>query len=300
MGHPKIVGELKQQLLEMYLTGLYQPKEVAEKFGLCRDSVYNFLKRNGIKHIHKRLHRPRLYSLDETYFDNIDTEEKAYFLGWLASDGWVSKDKSDIELTVQIEDIDILNKFSDELKTNRPVHIIRKNLKNPKLKDCARLSIASRHLAEKIVQLGIKNKKSLILEFPTKSQIPNFLLRHYVRGYFDGDGHIGGRRGANRCQVIASISLTQMFGNTLSEIIYNNFEIQSTVKPVKNKNCWSFEINKTIHAIRFLNWIYEDSKINLSRKFKIYSEMLFKILGCELINNEDLIIKNITTDSYQC
>ena len=52
------------------------------------------------------------------------------------------------------------------------------------------LSITSNSLASALINLGATPRKSLTLKFPTFTQVPEKLMQHFIRGYFDGDGSV--------------------------------------------------------------------------------------------------------------
>ena len=58
-------------------------------------------------------------TFDEHSFDVIDTEEKAYWLGFLYADGNVSNTKNEVGITLQSSDIKHLYKFKTFLKSSK-------------------------------------------------------------------------------------------------------------------------------------------------------------------------------------
>lgn len=85
------------------------------------------------------------------------------------------------------KDLNILQKFQECLKTNRPLQFIELNKKNKNWSNQYRISIHSEKICNDLFNLNCINKKSLELKFP-KGKIPPELLRHFIRGYIDGDG----------------------------------------------------------------------------------------------------------------
>lgn len=122
-----------------------------------------------------------MHKFNHNYFKFINTEEKAYILGFLYADGYNS-DKQVI--IVQLEqDVDILEKINRALNADN--QIIRDVQKvNNKIK--CRLCYSSVEMCTDLANLGCFRNKSLTCTFPTF--LDKSLIRHFIRGYFDGDG----------------------------------------------------------------------------------------------------------------
>lgn len=124
------------------------------------------------------------YTLDDSYFEKIDTERKAYWLGFLYADGCVVYNKINkaVILMLHIDDKYIIEEFNSDLKSDRNIVITSTGY--------ARLAIGNKKLAQDLINLGCVPRKSLILKFPTEDIVPTELINHFIRGYMDGDGCI--------------------------------------------------------------------------------------------------------------
>lgn len=67
-----------------------------------------------------------------------------------------------------------------------------------------RISIYSKELSDDLTKLGCFQNKSLELKFPTNKQVPDKLIHHFMRGYFDGDGSICFGQGQLRFSIIGT------------------------------------------------------------------------------------------------
>ena len=127
----------------------------------------------------------RTKELDEYFFENINNEKTAYFLGLMYSDGNVLKNKiwnsSLISLTQNVKNKELVYEFQKALKTNRKITFNKKY-------NAYTLSVNSNILFEDLEKWGVVPNKSLTLKFPTF--ISDDLMPHFIRGYFDGDGSI--------------------------------------------------------------------------------------------------------------
>lgn len=124
--------------------------------------------------------------LNEKYFDKITSKEQAYWLGFLAADGYVANDVITIQL--QLRDRDHLRKFSDAIQGNLTVREIQGiNNFNYEYHHC-RISFKSTHMFNQLKEKGIIPKKSLKLLYPQWLKVD--LQPYWILGYMDGDGSI--------------------------------------------------------------------------------------------------------------
>ena len=130
----------------------------------------------------------RKYDYDRAFFDKIDTEEKAYILGFIYADGCNVKHPTTGELAIaQAErDVDILYKIKKALKSTHPITEIKAFHNNSN--KYFLFNIYGKTLKEQLNKLGVTERKSLDLKFPTF--LDDSLMPHFIRGYFDGDGSV--------------------------------------------------------------------------------------------------------------
>lgn len=86
---------------------------IAKELGVGKKSVSHWIRKAGHKTDPKNVRNTkplRTYSLDENVFEVVDTEEKAYWLGFLYADGYVSDAKNDIEIGLAEKDAAHLEK----------------------------------------------------------------------------------------------------------------------------------------------------------------------------------------------
>ena len=196
-------------------------------------------------------------------FETIDTEEKAYWLGFLYADGSVGSKDNRIELCLAEKDLKQIEKFRDF------IGVMNKISYRPQTKSY-RYSFKSIPCKADLIKQGCVPKKSLILKFPTEEQVPKNLIRHFIRGYFDGDGWF---TNTEECFQVGIIGTEDFIKGFLDSI-----EIQ-------NKNNKIFDVHRENGAKRyvfgayqdvlnFLNWIYKDSNVYLDRKYKHYLDFI--------------------------
>lgn len=200
---------------------------------------------------------------NENIFDNIDTEEKAYWLGFIFADGNISQSKRksgrssyDFELSLAIKDINHLYKFNKFMQYNGC------NIKTDSYR--CRWIIGNKHLWETLNNYGCVPNKSLILKFPDK--LPVSFISVFIRGYFDGDGSISTKETSKTTLQISLIGTKEV----LSKICLHS-NISTNIKNPKgyNPNTWVFTLSVFKSEI-FLKYIYDNSTIYLDRKYNLW------------------------------
>jgi len=209
----------------------------------------------------------RTYKIDENVFDNIITEEQSYFLGFLTADGSNKVDQHTLEISLAERDRDIVKKFKRFLKTDKLIKYIK--TKNPNHSNQYNLTIHNKHLSEKLNSLGVVKNKSKYLK---EVKISKKFLKHFIRGYFDGDGHVSIKKD-NRFNF--NISSTLYFCKWLSKIFKKELNVNSIIRSRykdRKETSQMLYIGGENQILSVLNWMYEDCNIKSNRKYKVYKK----------------------------
>lgn len=118
----------------------------------------------------------RKYKVNENYFEDINSHEKAYILGFIYADGYNGEDT--LELAQNMEREDVLIHIKKALETDQEIKYYIPNK--------GTLNIYSKKICSDLANLGAIRNKSLVLQFPTF--LPEDLMCSFILGYFDGDG----------------------------------------------------------------------------------------------------------------
>ena len=202
---------------------------------------------------------------DYRFFDTLETEIQGYILGFLFADGCNYQQMS-IDLELQKRDIEILKLIKEKLKV--PSTISHRQSRNSVC-----LKIHSKHLASRAAEIGLIPQKSFKLKFP---DLPSHLIRHFIRGFFDGNGNLTDRSQptCNRYRYNINIISTPSFCESLASVINIFCGLNCKVFiPVPYRD----KVNKIALLIldgrenikKFLHWIYDDSTYKLQRKWKL-------------------------------
>jgi hypothetical protein len=184
-GRLKIPEEKVAAMVAAYGHGVNQ-MELSRVFGVSQPAISVIFRRNGIQ-MRSRSQAKRKYSLDEYFFDVIDSESKAYWLGFLAADGSVCDRNHSIKVGLSSKDRGHLCKFKEALGSARPIYDGYTTLSNGKTYGHCEFSVGSIHVYYSLSRLGIKSNKSFTCQ-PWLCSVD--LVRHYWRGVVDGDGCI--------------------------------------------------------------------------------------------------------------
>ena len=278
----KILKSDEPKIIELYQGGM-SANEIAEKYNVQHTLILRYLKLNNIER-RDASECHRIYEINEDFFDVINTQEKAYFLGFLYADGCNSKDGKHFGIDVETSDRDILEKFSRLIWKENPLSHIRdtirtRSIRGAKEKDyySSLLNVHSKHMCTKLTELGCVQAKSLILKFPKWLKDPE-LQRHFIRGHYDGDGgvHISDIR---KSAVTTKITSTKEFCGSVRDIIFEQTGIKfgepSLVSKEKH-NTYIIGMSGARQIESFLNWLYKDATIYLDRKYNLYLGLIEK------------------------
>jgi intein-encoded DNA endonuclease-like protein len=168
---------MDNSIIERYEKGEAFTK-IAKSINKSANYVKRILKLNNIK-IRNLSQSHEIYSYDKDYFKKIDSEEKAYILGFLYADGNVCKNV--MQICLHKKDEEILCLIKKGLKSNHKIVNDR---------GYVRFRIGNEELVKDLLNQGLHERKTFTLEFPNENILPLHLQSHFIRGYFDGDGCI--------------------------------------------------------------------------------------------------------------
>lgn len=226
----------------------------------------------------------RTYSLNEIFFDVIDTEVKAYFLGLMYADGNLEKDRPRISIGLQEEDCYLLNGFKNSLQYNGPL-IYKKRTNRPNNKRLWALQLNSQRLYEGLIRCGCTPNKSLTVRFPIETEVPTAILNHFIRGYFDGDGCIMYRVDGNRHRQNLTICVSHEFGKDMQRFLFSKLNIDLSLDIHPCSKISILRCSKSLDLYKFKDYIYSNATIFLRRKKQIFDSL-------KLFNTNNLQEKN--------
>ena len=264
-----ISKETVDKIHEFYLSRPMTLSTVCQEFGLSGPTISKILS-DVPKYPKAKLKNPQM---DEHFFQNIDTEAKAYFLGLLISDGNVFREsessssnrQASISITLDLKDEYMLNKFKESVKANTSIgHDGR---------GCGQIAVRSNIMAQDLEQYGVVPRKTLNTYLPTN--VSKDMMKHLIRGILDGDGSIQAHVNPNdTSRFLHSISFcgTHKLMEDISNYIFDELDLKQkpSVYDYKDKALSDIKVQNKNDMYRFGEWLYQDATIYLIRKKETY------------------------------
>ena len=253
--------EIDTKILELIKIGKTS-KEISNELNINSSTIFRRCRKLGchIPNYHNAL------KFDNTIFDNIDTEEKAYWLGFFYADGNVHSTINSVSFTLKGSDYNHLVKFCNFIHYQKQPRLstIKSNGKEYSI---CKISVCDKHLKQRLIELGCPPNKSLILKFPDINIFSDKnLVYHFIRGYVDGDGCLtfskNGRLGLN------IVGTKEMLEGIIS-IFPDNFR---SVRKIKRLKTNVYTIGNCGHNADIVcNKLYKDALIYLDRKYNRFA-----------------------------
>ena len=197
------------------------------------------------------------YAFDDNFLKDIDTEFKAYLLGWIGSDGGFGHDGT-IKIHIHEKDNDILEKLRDGICKDIPIAQSKDwHMRSLSICSTTMSADACRWLGLSFKKGG-SYKKSSIVQFPRLKS--DELKWAFLRGYFDGDGCIYATKYASPLSCVSSNS-----NNMLTAIRdFVNLPCHVSINQIR----WS-----AVATLIFMHKIYLNASIYLDRKYEKFQTL---------------------------
>lgn len=243
-------------------------KIIKETYKIGRTYIRNILLKNNIPRSRRLVDRQRKYTINETFFEKINHELKAYFLGLLLSDGHVNHK----QVSLSLIDLELIQKLKECLAPQVPIRILKPNNTNHNIQ--YQLNICSIKLVQTLQIHGMINNKAKRIEIPNTITDQN-LIKHFIRGYLDGDGCIFIKPKGCGVQIT---SCSKKILQQIELYFKKNNILNENRQYVKNKtgnpnNCFVFRTDNRYEVINILDHIYLSSSFCLKRKYEKYLQI---------------------------
>ena len=292
------IKDYQEEITKLYQEGK-TAKEISSLLGFkYHQPVYNYFKKMGWKRTGKT--GKRVYKVDENFFKCINTEEKAYILGFICADGHIEKDR--LNITVSIKDRNILEKIRYAMHSNHPIKEIQRT--NPYKKTnrenliLSELMIGSVELVKPLFNMGLTTNKTYTLNGDILKYTPKYLIRDFLRGYFDGDGNVFfGRRYSSGYKYNVNIC-----GN--EDFLLKSFQVyfpsnNKLYKDLYSRQCYVWKISQKDKVRDFMYYLYYNSSIFLQRKYNEFRKIMWACKTGLIAGNSHYTMQGRRTISSQ-
>jgi len=279
-------------IIDRYTNGI-SIKNIANHFGVSESPISNLLKLNNI-HIKSDVEKSLKYSCNNNFFCEIDTEEKAYWLGFIYADGYITKKTKHgnrkFGVALSIKDIEHLKKLKSSLKSNHKICVYKSVSGYSEGLEYCRLIITSIDITDALLTKGVLEEKTNVVNFPSSTQVPNDLLRHFIRGYMDGDGSITITKNKvfdiKICGTSELLNGIQSYFTDACEDV--NFRTLQKRHKDRDVNNYTLQYGGNRQVEKLLDLLYSDATVYLDRKYCRYIKLK------EANKNMDIYLQNKT------
>jgi intein-encoded DNA endonuclease-like protein len=240
-------------------------KKVAKSFGVSLRPIKRIFKENNIVLTNRR------YNVNHNYFENIDNEEKAYWLGFLFADGCVRNNKSGNQLVLKlsVKDEEHLKLFKDNIESEHKIGYHQNKTVSkkgtPSTSDCCLIRISSNKLVNDLTNQGCTPRKTFTINKPI---IDEKFYKDFIRGFYDGDGNFFYSE-KTKASVVTIVCASEKFREFLIEVIS---KIPNIGKIHEKKEKYNIKIVNIVGIVSFLDYVYKESNIHLKRKKEYYEK----------------------------
>lgn len=260
-GYSELTEEDKDRIVQLFDEHV-TVNNIAKRMPCTQRAVPQVLKERNI--ITRRKNR---YTLNEHYFDTIETEHQAYWLGLIMADGCITTTNY-FALALSAPDQYLIYDLAHDLEYTGTVYV-------PKTRDnrnlSSRLNFSSKILCDALRNLNINEHKINRTDLPS---ISDKLISHFLRGVFDGDGcimegqsttyHKGKKYIYTRYSM--TIACPCAIGQKLQVLINDVIHYTPTLYKHNSKNCWYVGIHKQSALQDFYHYLYDNATIFITRK----------------------------------
>ncbi len=207
------------------------------------------------------------YDID---FFNKDNEQSFYWAGFIAADGNISK-KNDFTLSLKQSDLEHIENFKTHIASNAPIKILPPKEKiingiNTKTSGTALIRFRANYWEKSLYRFGIIPNKTKTYHIPNEI-INNQYFKHFIRGYFDGDGWFSIKYKNKKQKLCFGLCGNLTVLQNIQNHLQKQCEIESTPSIYKQKTIFKFEFQSQHDVNKITNYLYNNHTVSLKRKY---------------------------------
>jgi intein-encoded DNA endonuclease-like protein len=256
------IKKFREEITNLYKAGKSSVK-IAKKFEVNSTTILRELKSSSTDI--KKSGDYRTYYCNFDFFEKMDCEEKAYWVGFIAADGAVvvRQNQSSLTISLSSKDRNHLEKFKKSIESEHKIRDYKTNGF-----DVSSISISNRKLVKDLKQYNIIQNKSLVYSMP--ENVPDDLLNHFIRGYMDGDGYVVNWKRKNRNNIKelkVGFCGTTEFLEDLKSCINTNLDLTvGCIYKTSNSPIFCLEYTGVKTSLLIKDYLYNNASKFMQRK----------------------------------
>jgi intein-encoded DNA endonuclease-like protein len=246
-------------------------ESIAQRYSIGCSTLRRYLSNLSLlRHVGKSSCR---YAVNDYFFDDIDTEKKAYWLGVLYADGCVTHIRSTKYIVFSSVDKDWLEQYKQDIEYTGP---ILREYHSKYSKYIWKVKVTSEHMYQSLANKGVFERKSKSIVFPSFDIVPASLMNHFVRGYFDGDGSVGIYKNvSNKTWKRLHVSIVSGSVSFISDL--RKYLLENDIKPlpkiaIRKRGTLGILTASLIAGLKLRSFLYDNATTFLKRKHDKFFE----------------------------
>ena len=238
----------------------------------------------------------RKYDVDDNFFSSIDSEIKAYLLGFFLADGTYClgarcTTSYKFGVTLQLEDEEIIKMFQEFIVPSKDINYksARIDKKGVKHKATSGIYWTSKLMAKDLESFNITPRKTFDTEFEFPfERIPDEFIWDFIRGFFDGDGQISYSE-TTHAATFAIYGTSFKFMNQIGDMFEKEFNVSKRVEGVKKRDMilYTLRFSANFHRAKFIRELYTKFYSNKKYFMKRKQEKMMKYLLFKYRDNSE-------------
>jgi len=252
--------------------------ETSLKFNISDETIRRRLNEVGVntKLDIKSLRKKKIiYPIDESYFELINTPDKAYILGLLFADGCMYEFNGRKQIKLKLTDIDLLELVKEKMNYIKPLNNNKR--KSDKHKHSKTLIICNGKIYDDLISLGCYKNKTFNCELP---KLDDQYMGDFLRGFFDGDGciYVGiDKRNNNITGEVVIVSTNDFIYDSIKYLTSHNINASYFRDKNHDERIGKFRIRQLDSLLKLFTLMYgniTNDSIYLDRKYNKYKQFL--------------------------
>lgn len=263
----RFTNEEKAKIKELYLSNNSSWK-ISKLLNTTAGCIWRYLRKINVP-IRENTVCVRKYYCNSNFFNKIDSYAKSQILGLIYADGYIHQNSLNIGL--KSTDAAYLNEIKQIMEFTGELKIYTDRSKATPL-EMANLKITDKQIITDLAKLGVFNRKSLTIKFPTIEQVPFEYLPSFLLGNLEGDGCIHFDISRHRIAV-SFTSGSRDFIYPLKEILSSSFSLHTSLRDRDvSRKIWAYSLRSSgnYQVIKFLSLLYSISAFRMERKYNLY------------------------------